>query len=92
MPVMEEQFGGFIVKLYKDIFSEEQLKQSGLNERQIKAILYVKDRGKITNSEYQTINSVAKPTATRDLSELVDTYKILKNTGFGAGSIYELMT
>ena len=52
----------------------------------------MKERGKITNSEYQTINLVAKPTATRDLAELTDTYKILKNTGFGAGSIYELAT
>jgi hypothetical protein len=41
---------------------------------------------------YQEINSVAKPTATRDLSELTDTYKIFKNSGVDAGSIYELVT
>ena len=46
--------------------------------------------GKISNSEYQTRNSIPKPTATRDLAELTDSYKILKNTGFGAGSIYEI--
>ena len=91
-PTMEEKWGGFIVTLFKDRFSEEQLQKLGLNERQIKAVLYVKEKGKITNGEFQTINSVAKPTATRDLSELADTYKILKNTGFGAGSIYELAT
>ena len=89
-PVLEEDGGGFIVKLFKNRFTEEQLQKLGLNERQIKAVLYVKERGKITNSEYQALNSVAKPTATRDLSELTDTYNILKNTGFGAGSIYEL--
>ena len=91
-PILEEDCGGFIVKLFKDRFTEEQLQKLGLNERQIKAVLYVKEKEKITNGEYQTINSVAKPTATRDLSELTDTYKILKNTGFGAGSIYELTT
>jgi len=91
-PILEEDGGGFIVKLFKDRFSEEQLQKLGLNERQIKAILYVKEKRKITNSEYQAINSVAKPTATRDLVELTDTYKILKNTGFGAGSVYELAT
>jgi len=91
MPEMNEKEGGFIVTLFKDKFSEEELQKLGLNDRQIKAILYVKEKGKITNSEYQTINLVAKPTATRDLLELTDTYKILKNTGFGAGSIYELM-
>jgi ATP-dependent DNA helicase RecG len=62
------------------------------NDRQIKAVLYVKERGKITNSEYQKINSGAKPTATRNLSELTDTYKILKNSGFCAGSVCELAT
>jgi len=90
-PAMEEKWGGFIVTLFKDRFSEEQLRQLGLNDRQIKAVLYVKAKGKITNKEYQALNSVAKPTATRDLSELKDTYNILKNTGFGAGSIYELV-
>jgi ATP-dependent DNA helicase RecG len=89
-PVMEEQFGGFIVKLFKDNYSEEELQKLGLNARQIKAVQYVKEKGKITNSEYQEINEVSKPTATRDLSELTDTYKILKNSGIGAGSIYKL--
>ncbi len=91
-PDLNEKEGGFIVTLFKDRFSEEQLKKIGLNDRQIKAVLYVKERGRITNREYQEINSVAKPTATRDLSELTDTYEVFKNSGFGAGSIYELAT
>jgi ATP-dependent DNA helicase RecG len=91
-PILEEDGGGFIVKRFKDRFTEEQLQKLGLNERQIKAVLYVKEKGKITNSEYQAINEISKPTATRDLSELTDTYKILKNSGVGAGSIYELTT
>ena len=89
-PSMEEKWGGFIVTLYKDRFSEEELQKLGLNDRQVKAVLYVKEKGRITNGEYQEISSVAKPTATRDLSELTDTYQIFKNTGFGAGSFYEL--
>lgn len=91
-PDLNEKEGGFIVTLFKDRFSEEQLQKIGLNDRQIKAVLYVKERGRITNREYQEINSVAKPTATRDLSELTDTYEVFKNSGFGAGSIYELAT
>ena len=91
-PIIEEDCGGLIVRLFKDRFAEEELQQLGLNNRQIKAVLYVKERGKITNKEYQEINSVAKPTASRDLSELTDTYKIFKNSGVGAGSIYELTT
>jgi ATP-dependent DNA helicase RecG len=77
--------------LFKDRFSEEQLQQLGLNERQIKAVLYVREKGKITNGEYQTINNISKRTATNDLSELVETYKLLNNIGFGAGSFYELI-
>ena len=91
-PRIEEDCGGIIVRLFKDRFSEEELQKMGLNDRQIRAVLYVKERGKITNKEYQELNLVAKPTATRDLSELTDTYKILKNSGIGAGSIYELTT
>jgi ATP-dependent DNA helicase RecG len=91
-PMIKEDCGGIIVRLFKDRFSQEELQKLGLNERQIKAVSYVKEKGKITNKEYQEINSVAKPTATRDLSELADTYNIFKNSGVGAGSIYELAT
>ena len=82
---------GFIVTLFKDKFSEEELRKIGLNARQIKAVLYVKGKGRITNGEYQEINSVSKRTATNDLSELVEKYKLINNTGFGAGSFYELI-
>jgi ATP-dependent DNA helicase RecG len=57
-PILEEDGGGFIVRLFKDRFSEEQLQKLGLNDRQIKAVLYVKERGKIINSGYQALNSV----------------------------------
>ena len=44
----------------------------GLNERQILAVLYVKEKGKITNKEYQNNFSVSRQTATRDLTELAN--------------------
>jgi len=89
-PELTERDGGFLVTLFKDNFSEEQLMKLGLNQRQIKAMLYVKEKGKITNAVYQTINNVSKRTATNDLSELVENYKLLNNIGFGAGSYYKL--
>jgi ATP-dependent DNA helicase RecG len=91
-PIITNEGSDFLIVFRKDIYNKEDLSKLGLSERQIKAVLYVKEKGKITNSEYQKINSVSKPTATRDLTELTDTYKILKNTGFGAGSVYELVT
>ena len=88
-PTMEEKWGGFIVTLFKDRFSEEQLQQLGLNERQIKAVLYVKEKGKITNREYQGINETTAKTAFRDLDELVK-INILKRLGENKSAYYEL--
>lgn len=89
-PEMKEQEGGFIVTLFKDRFTEEQLRQLGLNERQVRAVLYVKERGRITNREYQEINETSDRTATNDLRELVDQFTLLKMLGAGAGTFYEL--
>jgi ATP-dependent DNA helicase RecG len=89
-PTLEEDMGGFMVKLFKDRFTEEQLQKLGLNERQVKAVLYVKENGKITSVEYQEINDVSKRTATNDLSELVEIHKILKQLGTSVGIYYEI--
>jgi ATP-dependent DNA helicase RecG len=44
----------------------------GLNERQKKAVKYIKEKGEITNKEYKKNFGVSKATATRDLSKLVE--------------------
>jgi len=75
---MEEQFGGFIVKLFKDRFSEEELQKMGLNERQIDAILYYKSKGEITSSEYAERYKVTDRTARNDLNELVENKLFIK--------------
>lgn len=81
---------GFWVEFRKDVFNMEYLKSIGLNERQIQAIAYVKENGKITNSEYQANYGVARNTATRDLSELVAKGILKSSETRGAGSYYEL--
>ena len=81
---------GFWVEFRKDIFDLEYFKSLGLNDRQIQAMKYVKENGKITNSEYQTNYSVARNTATRDLSELVEKGLLKSSESKGAGSFYEL--
>ena len=50
-PEMKELDGGFIITLFKDNLNSEQLTKLGLNDRQVKAVLFVKEKGKITNSE-----------------------------------------
>lgn len=89
-PIITNEGRDFLIVFRKDIYNAVDLGKLGLSDRQIKAVLYVKGKGKITNAEYQTLNSVSKRTATNDLSELVDKYQLINNIGFGAGSYYEL--
>ncbi len=87
-PEYKEEQGGFSVWFYKDLYTEENLIKLGLNERQIKAVLYVKQNGKITNGEYQKINNCSRNTATNDLKDLIQK-GILKESGKkGAGAYY----
>jgi ATP-dependent DNA helicase RecG len=89
-PEIKEKEGGFIVTLFKDRFTVEQLQKLGLNERQVKAVLYVKGRGKITNKEYQEINHISDRTATYELKELVEEFNLLKMSGASVSTYYEL--
>lgn len=74
----------------KDIINEEYLQALGLNDRQVKVVLYVKDKGKIANSGYQKINDCSRNTASSDLADLVEK-DILKPSGRkGAGAFYVL--
>ncbi len=59
-----------------------------LNERQKRAVEYIAEKGKISNSEYQKLTNSIKKTATRDLNSLVDK-NILKKVGTtGKGTYY----
>jgi len=59
--------------------------------RQQKAIVYARKTGSISNAEYQRLAKVSKPTATRDLTDLVKR-KILKSSGTaGAGAYYTII-
>lgn len=90
-PTIEEYAGGIQITFLKDIYTEEYLRKLNLNERQIKAVLYVKEYKSITNAKYQEVNSVSKATATRDLQDLLGK-EILKNKGSkGAGAEYLLI-
>ncbi len=90
-PEIIEQDGGILVTLFKNKYSAEQLKKMNLNGRQLGAVLYLLEKGSITNSEYQEINGISRQTATRDLKELVEKFKILRREGItGSGTSYTL--
>ena len=69
-PLYYYESSGFWVVFRKDTLNEEDLRAKGLNDRQIKAVLYVKEKGQITNKEYQVINETNRRTALRDLDDL----------------------
>ena len=69
-PDFEEDHGVFVVKFYQDKWNEENLKKLGINERQIKAVIYVKGKGKITNKEYRELTGLSDEGARLDLIEL----------------------
>ncbi|MEW6087249.1 MAG: ATP-binding protein [bacterium] len=73
--------------LPRDIYTENVLAKMGLNERQIKAIQYVKEKGKITNCEYRQLNNVSDEGARRDLETLLKK-KIFRTQGRGRSLSY----
>jgi len=70
-PDFKEFAGGLSVVFYKDKYTEENLRKMGLNERQIKAVMYVKEKGRITNKEYRKINDLSDEGTRLDLNDLV---------------------
>jgi ATP-dependent DNA helicase RecG len=89
-PLFFFKSSGFWIEFRKDIYNHNQLKDLGLNERQIKAVLFVKEKGKITNKDYQEINDCSRNTASNDLSELVNKGMFLPSGQKGAGAFYKL--
>lgn len=79
-----------MVTFLKDIYTEEYLQNLNLSERQIKALLYIKNQGELTNANYQEINKISKPVATRDLTDLVNRELIVKIGSTGKGTKYIL--
>lgn len=87
LPQFRETANGFIVTLYGpgDEFVSRQGSQRrewrlvGLSERQIAALEYVGEHGRITNREYQALSpGVSAETIRRDLADLVSRDLLLK--------------
>jgi len=70
-PVFEERHGSFIVTLWRHWLTGEVLGKHNLNERQIRAITYLKSNERITNADYQKLSGANRKTAARDLDVMV---------------------
>ena len=86
-PLFEEISGSLVVS-FRKIYTLETLKKLGLNERQIKVIKYVNEKGKITNGDFKGMfPEISAETARLDLNDLVKK-KILEKKGEKRGSYY----
>ena len=85
-PVFQED-QGFSVIFRKDVFDRGYLVREGLSERQISAVLYARENGKITNADYRRVLKVSGATAQRDLKDLV-ARNILEMSGKRKGAHY----
>ncbi len=88
-PEFQHQQGGFLVTFSKDPYTPERLRALGLNERQIQAVLYVKEHGKITNREFRALTGISDEGARLDLKRLVE-LGILEPRGKGRSVYYAL--
>lgn len=69
-PDFEQCGPHFVVTVWRDWLTDEVLAEYNLNDRQKKAVVYLKTHGKISNTEYQQVANSIKKTATRDLNDL----------------------
>jgi ATP-dependent DNA helicase RecG len=89
-PVFKVEGNDFWLIFRKDRLNEQSLSKLGLNERQIKAVVYVKEKGKITNLQYLEINEgITDRTALRDLDFLIEK-NVFQRIGEKKATYYEL--
>jgi ATP-dependent DNA helicase RecG len=88
-PHFEEYQSGFLVEFRKNIYTEEYLRKLGLNERQINAVAFLKEKEKISNKDYRKLSGLSDEGARKDLNELVEK-NILDLKGKGRNTHYVL--
>lgn len=89
-PILEEYAGGFQITFLKNIYTKEHLLNLDLNERQIKAVLYTKEHGQVTNAIYQELNNVKQTVSSKELQDLVKKKILIPSGSKGRGAKYSL--
>jgi len=87
-PGFELRPGEFVTTVWRDWLTTEAAGTLGLNERQLKAVGYVRSSGRITNREYRKITGATERTALRDLAELLEKRVLAKRGETGRSAHY----
>lgn len=91
--IPEPEFGdtgtAIVVTFRKPILTSRIMEELGLNQRQIKAMDFIKEHNKITTREYCRLCKVARDTTNRDLNELLEK-GIIRRKGSGPQTYYIL--
>jgi ATP-dependent DNA helicase RecG len=88
-PVFVNDMEGMTVILYKNRTNPEFLKKLDLNDRQLKAIEYVKKNGFITRATFEEIVDTSYRTAVRDLDSLLK-HEVFRKEGSTKSTKYFL--
>lgn len=88
-PLFEYVTGDLVVTFGKSRLTDDFLEESELNERQKKAVGYVKENKEISNEIYREINNIGKVVAAKELNELVDK-TVFKTVGQARATKYVL--
>lgn len=88
-PKFDPEGNRFRVTIWRNWFTDDRMKKMSLNERQVKAIQFVKSNLRISNIEYQRLTGASRATAKRDLNEMV-TLGLLNLDGAGRSTHYRL--
>jgi ATP-dependent DNA helicase RecG len=72
-------------------YSDAELHDMSLNERQVKAVRYLQINKTITSAQYQQLFGASKPTASRDLTDLTAKKLVSKVGTTGKGTSYVLV-
>ncbi len=88
-PGFEEKMGFFVVTFWRSTVTEEYLEKIGINERQHKAIKFIRKKGRIGRSVYVELCGCSPKTAYNDIQDLVKK-DILISSGKGKRTYYML--
>jgi len=89
-PEFAHRAGSFVITLWRDSLTATVIAQLDLNERQRQAVLIAKTSERLSNLDYQKAFGVSKPTASRDLEDMVRKGVLRKIGTTGKGTYYVL--